>query len=207
MIQKHNQCVLTRGECRALLRYASTDEARVALNCITIDWPSGAVIATDGHRLVRVNGQAPQPERTPTIVPRDAFERASKLCRKAEHGVRVTVDATTSSITLDAIGPGNVDGASIAQCLGPDAYPCDVLGCVTVQQRDVEPVPYQQAIERPEGERASSVGFNAAYLADLLLVQTAADASGVTVRTYGALDGAHITCGSWLVVQMPMRIE
>jgi DNA polymerase III sliding clamp (beta) subunit (PCNA family) len=180
---------LTKLEVRALVAHASDDETRLHINSVCFDLAEGAVVATDGHRLAKLNGGPKQPDKCQQLVPRDVVERAGKSVRKADAEIEF-------AFVRDGGCNIRVDGSETLARTVDARFP-----------------PYDQVIPGDAADpSAERIGFNPPYLADLCLVSKAAGNKPATFRVFcdGELDPAKATfesvAGRWTVVVMPCRI-
>lgn len=144
---------------KAALRFASKDETRRHLMSVLIDrvsdddprisdhGPRPCLVATDGHRLVRISWDAEDVPSSPLLLPREDVQRIVKASAK-DATVSVSERQALVGTTIVTLGSDEPDGRI------PDAssYPTyrRVLGSIP-----------------GESERAGWAAFNPAYVADM----------------------------------------
>ena len=201
--------ILSRSELKAIIAHASTDDTRAHLNGVGFDVANGCAVATDGHRLavlreeLCVIGAPFEADTKVTIVRLATLERAAKMIpRGGSLRVQVTSPITATLTALEKSGaPGAVLNAEMSD--SRDRFPPYVVILPAAVEFGAFPLP-------------TRVGFNANYLADLALVQAAAnEAAGKPKTLIGmdvqfpstALDPMRVTCRSWLVVITAVCID
>ncbi len=79
---------LDKPELRAVMAFASADETREHLNAVHFDAEAGAVVATDGHTMIRCNSMAKG--KGAFTVPLAALQLAAKVMTRKAHVLRVS---------------------------------------------------------------------------------------------------------------------
>jgi len=165
---------LTKAELKAVMAFASTDGTREHLNCVLFDGSAGAVIATDGHTLIRCNGMPPCPSEAAYAVPLAGLKQAYALLRKDAHLLEVTSCIASSGRTCVVMRAR--DGAV---CLGSVE--------VTLDPDVLDFPPYLACIPQPgiSGELDNGVAVNADYLTRVALVGKATSSWHSGVKLVG----------------------
>ncbi len=190
---------------KALLAHASKDECRLPMYGIGVG--DGALVATDGHRLLTAPletfGKTGYCEAM--VIPRELVERALKVC------------GPSGSVTFDCNGPSAVVSVTAISKLER------ALGTFSDVALGVSPPPYQQVIPRYDVlTGCARMGFDPRYLGELELVRDATEhmtpvSKGIKSKRAwcepvfmfpsGELDPMRFECGPWTAVVMPMRIS
>lgn len=195
----------TIAELRALTEYASTDQARQHIACVCFDTGLGRAVATDGHRLLKIDAAqstAPRPNETKSrdehLVNAKKLQAALKGMGSKKAKLRVTPEK--GSFTIEA---GPVRAA--LEKVDATFPPCDQV------------IPDIASMAKP----CEKVGFNAFYLAALgvigeIAVSHGCKTAGCWLRLGAELDPARIDAtfmggnvddqGSATIVVMPMRV-
>jgi hypothetical protein len=186
---------LSKDGCRALLAFASQDQTRAHIACVHFDPGNGVACATDGHTMLRARNCGRSAHREAFSVPRDAFEQASRMLRKA--GDELVVSGGGAEVVLRAHGERS----------GP-------LGELRCRPVDGQFPPYNEVVPSAPPTRAVPViGMNGDYLARIALVQRAAeshacrlmlpadDLSPAVIETEGRSQPT-----TWTAVIMPCRV-
>lgn len=185
---------LTKADVAALATYASSDKTRAHIASVLVEPSRGRIVATDGHRLVVATTKDGGHAGAAYLVPAAELTKAAKL-----------IDAK-SDLVISATRGENGDtvvriqaGTSTASFAAPDAktFP------------PVDQILAMRAAER--GVVADRIGLNAKYLHDILLVQKAAETSGIALEAW--TDGAEPIWfearghdATWVGCIMPMRL-
>jgi hypothetical protein len=184
-------CRLTKAQLRALIAHASRDETRPHVNCILLDPVARCAVATDCHRLAILESIRFDGDGSAALLSVESAELACKA-------------ATRKGDTIDLVIATRTGGRAEIR----DANDRE-RATVAVTCFDAEFPPYRQVIPDLDGEsRGAPFGVDARYLADVALVQTAAERGGVEVYAAGdSMEGILFRAGPWTVVIMPRRLE
>jgi hypothetical protein len=186
---------LTKRDVAALTTFASTDNSRPQLSSVLVEPSRGRVVATDGHRIVVVTACEGGHAGEAYLVARDELLKAAKLIdAKGElvvSATRVLVDQTTVRIQA---------GTSVSTTTSEEAkaFPA------------IEQILAERTAER--GVVADTLGINAVYFNDLLLVQKAAAVNGVKLDAWtGKFDPIWFEAAgfeaTWIGCIMPMHLD
>jgi len=180
---------LTKADVAALTTFASNDTTRPHLSSVHVAPDLGRVSATDGHRLLVATASAKGNGRD-YLVPAAELEEMVRLAKKDELAVSTVTDEKG---TVVRISTGKIT-SSFAAPVGQ--FP-----------------PIEQILElrQKQGVVADRIGMNARYFHDLLLVQKAAEAEGVTLEAWcDELDPLWFEArghdATWVGCIMPMRL-
>lgn len=217
-----NTLELTRAELKALLAFASTDEARPHL-CAVIVEPGACpprAWTCDGHRAAVCAAQCRDTvgsiERTAIVVPRAPLDQALRLAGGSGRTIRLRIgpreDAPDQGpSTLGA--PAGVISVEVID--GQTGAPTGAAFWTT--RTDAVPPPIDNVIPDSDptpGERAAFVHLEPAYLADMRHVVAAAEsdphphATLAGIRVYSPVDDKSpvtFTAGAWTAVIMPLE--
>jgi len=200
MKHENGTFTLTKADCKALLAFASRDTTRVHLCGVHFNPAGGCAYATDGHTLVKAQNCGRTPDLDSFTVPRIPFEQAARLLRR-KHDVLV----------VSVLGP---DHRREIQ-LNAQGDTCGHVTAVPVEDNHRMPFPpVEHCIPGKVGGELpdSGVGFNAAYLERIHLIQKAAQSSGVKLWLSAELEPSMAQAESiedgttWTAVVMPLRI-
>lgn len=198
--------VATIAELRALTTYASADVTRPHIASVCFDTGRGCAVATDGHRLIKIDAaksSAPRPnettERNEHLVNAKRLQAALKGMGSKRTKVRVTPK----------------DGSFVVECGALTGAIPEVNDAKFPAHDQV--IPTIASMPAP----AACVGFNAYYLAALGVLGEIAEShgcktTGCQLRLSEELSPARIDAafmgenvddqGSATIVVMPMRI-
>jgi len=206
MKHENGQFTVNKAELRAIVQFGCTDNytkaTRGQLSAIHFAPSDGAMVATDGHTLVKLqNGStAEEPSFTASI---DFVKRAAKLASRKGDEVTFRMEFNKDKRAQEIIATSSTGGTSTDTAL------------------DVKYPPYNDVIPAAEEKDASAnvTGFNAEYFARMAIVQKSCERSNGAVpqarhyRSAGdlgpelfVLPSEGRTC-TWSVVIMPMRIS
>lgn len=210
----NNTFVLSKSEIAALVEFASDDTARPALASVMFR-NDGHAVATDGHRLVVAEspfGEKVRPAPTAdALISADDLAGWGKRLKKGEVlALRAAADKWALAVVPErysvVVDPADVDAWFAA--------PTFIKG--EAPSVDAKFPPYEQVIPAPGvNTPASSVGFNAAYLAALHTITKASGndrSNGVTLALGGVMDPmradvAGVDGTTFTAIVMPMRVD
>lgn len=200
---------LTKDEAKALLAFASTDEARLALNTVRFGHDTGEVVACNGHTIVVVTATTrdalpDRPKGSHTLVPASALKDAIRLLTRKTHFLHVALPVSSK------------EGAVLYVTPDPELEYSRATGEVRAPAVEAEYPPYEQIIhhERLYPELAvGRIGIAIQYLANLKLIGNAAGVYSVDLRVPEedlhpiefAADAADGT--AWYGCIMPVRLD
>jgi hypothetical protein len=173
---------ILKEELRALVAFASKDLDRPHVSGIHLDPVLGVAVATDGHRLVKLQG---------STVPMGALAASSILPITA---AKAMLKSAAKEWTIWSDGRADGAGTTIRfePCLAQ--FP-----------------PYKQVIPAPSKRPAAAFAVDSYFLADLKLITDALDrphSKGVCVcPPKDPLSPILVLAGPWTVSLMPMRHE
>jgi hypothetical protein len=185
---------LTKRDVAALTTFASSDKTHPHLSSVLVEPLRGRVVSTDGHRLIVATAKDGGHAGEAYLVPAAELLTAAKLIdAKGE-----LIISATRGENGDAVARIQA-GTSTASFAAPDAKmfpPVDQILAMRTAERGVV---------------ADTIGINAEYLNDLLLVQKAAGTHGVkldawTNEQHPVWFEALGLDATWVGCIMPMRL-
>lgn len=216
MKQNEGGIELSRPEIAALLAHASSDETRPHICCVHFRMSTSVLVeTTDGHRLARLSGSAPNYNGPVAdwLASREVVEAAADSCRRMKADF-VRFMPPGYAIVSD---PGFVHETVTTPTIAEDVKFPPTDHVIPTYSIDGLGLPSE---------------LNGDYIADLGLVAKAANAEfiremlpgcktqkeraqvrathkfGITVYpAQGELDPVAFTCGPWLVIIMPRRMD
>ncbi len=202
----------TIAELRALTEYASTDQTRQHIACVCFDTGLGRAVATDGHRLLKIDAAqstAPRPNETKSrdeyLVNARKLQAALKGKGSKKTKLRVTPQKDARGNGAHSFMVESDEARTVLDATDATFPPCDQV------------IPDIASMAKP----CEKVGFNAFYLAALgvigeIAVSHGCKTSGCWLRLGAELDPARIDAtfmggdvddqGSATIVVMPMRV-
>jgi hypothetical protein len=194
MEQDSNGFTLTKPELAALCAHAMKDETRPHLCGVAI-WPNGAIVSTDGHRLLlgrKANPGGPLNPALdlaePVVIPLESLRAVVKAC-KAKDSIRLEVTSTGAVATT-----------------GPASFKLDYF-------TGNRPPPYDQVMPAIwPGSPCGAPCIEASFFADLAPLASSfrdSKACGIVVSNNGSeLEPSTVRfegSDDWTAVLMPRR--